>query len=181
MRIAKTALGVAVLGSLLISGASAFGVSAPAGGTINVWATPIGEGAKATIVITGAIGDYGTALTINKNGKVNPNGNYVKITLKKGTFEVNSTMLNAAANNLQPTNNSTTCSASGSATGPVTLFNGTGLYKGIAATLNVTETFAFIGPLIKSGSHKGQCNESNNAKALAQYGSIQGSGTVSFG
>lgn len=181
MRIARTALGAAVLGSLLFSGASAFGATAPAGGTINVFATPVGMGAKGTIVVTGAIGDFGKTLTINQNGTTNANGNYVKITLKKGAFEVNSTALNAAANKLQPTNNSTTCSASGSVTGPVTLFNGTGLYQGIAGTVNITETFAFIGPLYKSGPKKGQCNESNNAKALAQYGSITGTGTVTFG
>jgi len=131
-------------------------------------------------VVTGAIGDFGKTLSINQNGTTNANGNYVKITLKKGTFEVNSTALNAAATNVQPTVNDATCSASGSVIGTVTLFNGTGLYQGISGTLNVTETFAFIGPVYTSGPKKGQCNESNNAKALAQFASITGTGTVSF-
>ena len=60
--------------------------------------------------------------------------------------------------------------------------NGTGLYKGISGTLMVTETFAAYGPFYKTGAHKGQCNTSNNnATPLAQYGSVQGVGTVKFG
>ena len=59
-------------------------------------------------MITGAFADYGTATTINQNGTVNPNGNYVKIALKQGGFEVNSTALNKKANSTPPTFNSTT-------------------------------------------------------------------------
>ncbi len=65
-------------------------------GTIQVWVTPSRHtnSAVAKIVITGVIGDYGTATTINKNGTVNDNGNYVKIVLQHGGFEVNSVALN---------------------------------------------------------------------------------------
>jgi hypothetical protein len=80
-RVAKTALGVAILGSLLFSGAAAVRATAPAGGPIRIFATPA-NGGTGTIVITGAIGDSGKTLSINKNGKANPNGDYVKITLK---------------------------------------------------------------------------------------------------
>ena len=45
-----------------------------------------------------------------------------------------------------------------------------------------TETFAAYGPFYKTGAHKGQCNTSSNTAApLAQYGSVQGVGTVKFG
>jgi uncharacterized membrane protein len=181
MRIAKTAVGVAVLGSLVLGGASAFAAttpSTPAGGPVKVFATPSPTGAGGTIVIVGAIGDYGRTLSINKNGTTDPNGNYVRITLQKGTFEVNSTTLNATANKAQPTGDPTTCSGSLSVSGPVTLFNGTGLYRGIAGTVNITETFAFIASRYTTGKHKGLCNES--AQPLSEYGSITGTGTVSF-
>jgi hypothetical protein len=145
-----------------------------------VYVTP-SNGAKSTIVITGAIGDYGTATSTDQNGKVDKNGNFVVIALKKGTFKVDSTALNQATNNVQPTVNSATCSATGTGSGPVTLMDGTGLYGGISGTLNITETFAFIGPPFKSGSKKGQCNLSGNAQPLAQYASLTGSGTVAFG
>jgi hypothetical protein len=63
----------------------------------------------------------------------------------------------------------------------VTLLDGTGLYAGITGTLKLTITEAFILPVYASGKNKGQCNESQNAQPVADYGSIIGSGTVSFG
>jgi hypothetical protein len=184
MRVAKTAVSAAVLGSLLLGGASAFAAttpSTPAGGQVKVFATPNSNGGG-TIVITGAIGDYGHTLTINKNGTPDPNnGNYVRITLQKGTFEVDSTTLNAKANKAQPTLNKATCSAALSVTGPVTLFSGTGLYVGITGTVSITETYAFILPQYTSGINKGQCNTSSNSlQPISQYASITGTGTVSF-
>jgi hypothetical protein len=176
--VAATALAGVVLGSLLFGGASAVG-AAPAGGAIQVFVTPNNTGGG-PIVITGAIGDFGTTQTINKNGTPNPNGDFVTITLKKGTFEVNVTTLNALANKMQPTVNPMTCSGALSVTGPITLFNGAGLYKGIAGTVKITETFAFVLPTFTSGAKKGQCNESNSANPIAQYSSITGTGTVKF-
>jgi hypothetical protein len=181
MRVAKVALGVAATMSLLVPASVALGASAPAGGNVNVFVTPVSaNGPKANIVVTGAIGDYGTALSVDKNGKTDTNGNYEKITLQQGSFLVNATKANAKFNHPKATVNTATCSVSATATGPVTLSNGTGLYAGISGTLQITVKFAFIGPRLSSGPHKGQCNESNNAPALAQYQSITGSGRVSF-
>jgi hypothetical protein len=182
MRVAKAAVSVAVLGSVLLGGSSAFAAtipSTPAGGSVKLFATP-SNGLHATILMTGAIGDYGNALTIDKSGTPEPNGNYVKVTLQKGGFEINSTTLNAKANKAQPTFNTATCSAAFSVAGPVTLFNGTGLYTGIDGTLTVTEIAAFILPRYTSGKNKGNCNLSNNAQPVKQYGSILGTGTLSF-
>lgn len=151
----------------------------PAGGTVKIFATPA-NGAGGTILIIGAIGDHGKTLSIDKNGKTDSNGDYVKITLQKGTFEINSTALNAKANKAQPAFYKATCSAQFSVTGRVTLFNGTGLYKGLAGTVNITETYAFVLPLLKSGKNKGQCDLSNNAQPLSSYSSITGTGRVSF-
>jgi hypothetical protein len=183
MRTTTIAVSIAVLGGALIGGAPAFAATAqavPAGGPVRVFATPNATGGG-TIVIVGAIGDYGTTLSINKNGTANANGNYVRITLHKGTFEVNSTQLNAKANSANPVvNNTTTCSALISAAAPVTLLNGTGLYAGISGTVNITETFAFIVPRYTSGKKKGQCNEGNNFQPLGTYSAIWGTGNVSF-
>jgi hypothetical protein len=44
----------------------------------------------------------------------------------------------------------------------------------------LTETFAGYGPFYKTGAHKGQCNISNNATPIAQWGAITGVGTVKF-
>jgi hypothetical protein len=58
--------------------------------------------------------------------------------------------------------------------------SGTKLYAGIHGTLQITESFGFIGSTYKSGSKKGQCNMSNNATTVAQTGIVYGSGSVSF-
>jgi hypothetical protein len=173
-----SALMTVVLGTAQVLPASA--QSVPVGGAIRIWATPALNGAGASIVITGAIGDYGKALSVNANGTANPNGNYVKITLHRGGFTVNSTTLNQKSNNAQPIANMTTCSAWLSVSGPVTLSAGTGLYKGISGTVNVTQTFAFIIRRYAIGAHAGQCNMSQKAQPVATWASIVGSGNVSF-
>jgi hypothetical protein len=185
MRARSAMMGVAVmLGGLLIGGASAGaagGSSMPAGGAVRVILQPSANGGKEKILITGAIGDYGTSLDIDKDGKPDPSGHYSKVTLTRGTFEVNSTALGAALNKASPVvNDQATCSAEISATGPVTVFDGTGLYKGISGTVNATETFGFIGSRYTSGTKKGQCNESNNAPTVAELGTVVGTGTVAF-
>ena len=153
----------------------------PAGGPIYVHVTPGNGTGNQPIVVTGAIGDYGTTLNVDKNGKPNSNGHYAKVTLKKGTLEVNLTLLSAKQAKAQPHFDKTTCSFTFAVTAPVTLFNGTGLYAGLSGRVNSTVTFGFVGPVYTSGAHKGQCNASNNAKPLAQWGSIMGPGVVKFG
>jgi hypothetical protein len=173
----KAVFGVAVLGTALFGAAAAYGAGMPAGGSVHVFATP---GPTGTILITGAIGDYGKTLDINASGKAVANGRYVKVTLKQGTFVINAVAFNVKLAKLNPGVDKATCSAEGSGTGPVSLIDGTGLYKGISATLSATATFAFIAPRFTSGKDKGQCNLSNSAQPLDQYSSIDATGTVHF-
>src|ERR1041385_8511879 len=84
------------------------GWGAVSGGKIRIFADASTEGAVSKILFTGAIGDYGTATSMDKNGKVDTNGNYVKMALKKGTFEVDSTALNAKLNKAPGTFNKST-------------------------------------------------------------------------
>jgi hypothetical protein len=125
MRLVKLASGV-----LLASGAIWAGTAAAPtvalGGQIYIHPTA-SNGPSGTIVVVGAIGDHGTTLTIDKNGKTDVNGNFVKVTLEKGTFEVNSTALNAKMSKQQPMLNKTTCSFMMSGSSRVGVFNGTGL------------------------------------------------------
>ena len=184
MRAGNAVIGAAaVLGGLLIGGTSAFGAGAsstPAGGSIKLYATPSLNGSGGTVLLTGAIGDNGTTLNIDQDGKPDTNGNYVKVTLKKGAFEINKTTLDAKAKNVTPTGDLATCSGGFSVTAPVTLLDGTGHYKGITGTVKVTLTYAFVLPRFASGKHKGQCNEGKNVPPVALYDSVKGSGTVQF-
>jgi hypothetical protein len=175
------ALSTALLGGGVAVAAQSAGHanSATKGGKIGIFVTP-GKGAVDKILVAGAIGDFGKAISIDKNGKVDGNGNYVNIKLQKGTFEVNAVKFNQAVNNAKPTINKATCSFFASGSHSVSLFNGTGAYAGISGAPKITGSFAFLAPRVKSGKHKGACNLSNNAKPLSQYSSIQGGGAVSF-
>jgi hypothetical protein len=181
MRVVAAIAGLVTLAAV-VGGAPAYGSRAatvPTGGSIYIHATG-NEGPVGSIIITGAIGDYGRTVSIDRNGKTDNNGNFVKITLKKGTFEVDSTTLNAKTNHAQPMINKGTCSFRFSGTAPVTLFNGTGLYTGIKGKVLITISFGAVGSVYKSGPHKGQCNMSESSPPLAQYASITGPGTVTF-
>ena len=164
---------LAGVGSLLI-GIGASGAGMPKGGQVRIFVVPGNGQGNGTIVVAGAIGDYGKT-TKQKNG-------IGKAILHKGTFEVNLAAMSKKLNNAKPTiANTTTCSFVFAATAPVKLFNGTGMYQGISGTVMLTETFAGYGPFYKTGAHKGECNTSNNATPIAQWGSVTGVGTVKFG
>ena len=178
MRAAKTALGIAVLGSLLFSGTSAFGTTDPTGGAIQVWGNPANNGGG-TVVITGAIADSGKSANANSSGKPAKNGTYKLLTLKTGTILLNTTQLGKDLNNpnTPPTAfNSTTCSGSFAVTDPVPIVSGAKAYSGISGTVTITVAFAFVLPLAK-----GKCNPNTNANPIASYGTISGTGSVSFG
>ena len=172
-RIIKMAGASAVLlGSLVFAGTAAFGGSSPADGPVQLFGTPNSDG-TAQVVLTGAVGDFGTAASANSAGKPDPKGGYKLLTLSKGTILVNT---KAEVNNGPPTTfNSKTCSATFVHTATDPVVSGTGLYVGIDGALNLTLSFALVFP-----SNDGKCDTSNSAVPLAQYGSVMGSGTVDF-
>jgi hypothetical protein len=183
-RSAQWLLAAAALGGTLGVGAAAATASpshhsaSSTHGTVHVWVTP-SNGAVQQILLTGVIADHGTATSIDKDGKVDPNGQYVKVALTHGKFEVNAVPLNRNLDSMQPTINHANCSVSGSGSGNVTLFDGSGAYAGISGTIRMTTSFAAILHRHTSGPNKGRCNA--NAAPVAQTQStLQGSGEVSF-
>ena len=184
MRAGRAVVGLTLVGGLLIAGTATAGAGAastPKGGSVHVLVEPTGAGTPGKILLTGAIGDFGTTLNIDQNGKPDPNGNYGKVTLSQGTFEVNITALKAKANKANPPFNKATCSATISVTAPITLLDGTGLYAGITGTLRVSEQAGVIGPRITSGTKTGQCDLSNSAQPVGLLLLVHGAGTVHFG
>ncbi len=179
MRFGMMASAVLLASGVVWAAAASATPTAPLGGQIYIHATG-GEGPAGTIVVVGAIGDHGTTLTIDKDGKPDSHGNFVKVTLQKGTFEVDSTALNAEMSKKRPMVNQATCSFMIGGSSRVTLFNGTGLYKGIKGSATIAIAFGGLGPFYATGPQRGQCNTNTNAKPLAQFSSIAGPGTVSF-
>jgi hypothetical protein len=180
MRLGKTLVGVAGLLACLIVGASvALGAGSsgtPAGGQIHIFVQP-GQGqGHGKILFTGAVGDYGSSSpTTSSGGK-----KFGTATLKKGTITIDLTAISAKVGKANPTINAATCSAFITETAAAPVVSGTGLYAGIHGTVQLTESFGFIGSTYKSGSKKGQCNMTNSARTVAQMGTVYGSGTVSF-
>jgi hypothetical protein len=174
-----TLLAVAAAVLAATSGASASPrASAPTGGPIALFAT-VGNSPTGKIVLAGAIGDWGGTLSIDKNGKPDLNGNFVRVTLQKGSFEIDSTAVNKQMANPRPQiASNVTCSVAASGSGLVKLFNGTGLYKGISGTANVTISFTGVGGRYKNGAKKGQCD--HGPTPLAMLGSVTGRGSVHF-
>jgi hypothetical protein len=180
MRFARGASAIVVLASSLGIGVSAaVASSASSGGAIQVWAVP-GQGAASSIVITGAIGDYGTATSTTKSGFINNNGNFVNIILQKGTLKIDSSALNAKTNNAQPNFNAKTCAFWFTASNPVTIIGGSGAYKGAHGTVRITISFAGVGQLVDTGKKKGQCDQSQSTPPVAQFATITGTGTVGY-
>jgi hypothetical protein len=180
MRIVRGAGLVVVLGAVVLGTTTAFG-SAPISGTIQVLAIPASaNGANGKILVAGALGDFGKYVTINKAGKPDQSGNFVRVTLQKGAFEIDSTALNQRAADSEPIFNQNTCSGYETITGPNTLLKGSGAYAGITGTINVTETIEYDLSRYKSGAKQGQCNTADTTKPLAFSGYVVGTGTVVY-
>lgn len=184
MRAGRAVIGVAaVLGGLCIAGALASGAGAsstPTGGHVQVFYVPAGHG-SGKVVIAGAIGDYGTGVNTDADGKPDPNGDHAKLTLTKGTFVVDAVTLDVLQNKATPAFDPATCSAVLSTTAPVKLLDGTGLYAGISGTVDITASGIFVLPRYKTGKHKGQCDGNANPAPGALFEVLHGKGTVQFG
>jgi hypothetical protein len=179
MRLGKTAVGVAGLLACLIVGVSAaLGAGSsgtPAGGRIQLFVQPAQNQGNGKVLFTGAVGDYGSSHSVTTDGK-----KIATATLTKGTIKLDLTALAKKANNVTPTVDAATCSASVTVSAAAPIVSGTGLYAGIHGTVKITESFGFIGSTYKSGSKKGQCNMSNSAPTVAQMATVYGSGKISF-
>jgi hypothetical protein len=174
MRAGKVAAAVGATACVLGGGSVALAASSPKGGKINIYVTPK-TSIKDQVLVTGAIGDYGTAISQNAKGKPSPNGTFENVRLKQGGFIVNATGLNNKISKAKPKINKTTCSVVFKVTGPAAVGDGRGAYKGISGNLKITVTFAGVAPKTAKG-----CNLSSNAPLHGMYQSITGSGTVKF-
>ncbi len=151
--------------ALLVSGAVALaGGSGGSGGEIHVYGVSPTGGNNSQIIITGTFAARGETQNVSENIGM--------VTTANGTFKVNLRELNHAPGTGGL--NRQTCSGAFTSTAPVTLFDGTGAYKGIRGTIKIKATFAAIFP--RTGS--GKCNADANPSTALSF--FQGEGTVSF-
>jgi hypothetical protein len=174
VRFTKTMTGAALIAAIACAACGAGAASAAEtastspSGQMEFFVNTFSNG-TGNIIVTGAIGDYGTTAA---------SGSYVKVTLHHGAFELNAAKLIAKEGGSAPTVDPATCSGVSSVTAPAPVLDGKGAYRGITGTVNVTETIAFILPRYASGPHKNQCD--NNTQPIDAYSPITGSGKVKF-
>jgi hypothetical protein len=148
----------------------------PTAGAVRLTDYTDNDGPTSTVILTGAIGDYGKAQSVNPDGTVNPEHNsQLNLMLTRGSFRLSIADLHkkfvSAMSQFPP--NKVTCSGTvtvGAAT-PIVAGSGTGSYKGISGTFNLTLTLDEV--------DKKPCTDSS--VLLAQAVVTTGSGTASFG
>jgi hypothetical protein len=176
MKVRATLFGAVAVLALCLTTAGA--LAAQKGGKVAFFVSP-GKGATAKILLAGAIGDYGTTTEVDQNGKVDANnGNYQKVVLQHGGFWLDARGLAKALAKAKPVVNTSNCSVVFAGSGPGTIFDGTGAYKGLGGVLKINVVFAGVAPRFKSGPHKGQCNL--NANPAGAFNAIDGTGKVTF-
>jgi len=132
----------------------------------------------ATVVLTGAIGDFGEAVSVLPNGMVDPeHSSQLRLGLAQGTFRISIGPLHAKFVNAlsHAPYDLKTCSGHAAVTGPAPVVpgSGTGAYTGISGTLELTITGNEV-------DAKPGCRPFSGSALLAQSIVIAGPGTVSI-
>jgi hypothetical protein len=151
--------------------------TSPTGGQAHIIVYSIdSDGPGFRAILTGAVGDYGPAVTVYPDGKVDPqHTSQIELKLTHGTFRLSIASIDKkiiSAYSHWPANPGT-CSGSISLTAaaPVVPGSGTGSYRGISGSFTMTVT-------IDEVDVKPVCN--GTSRFLSQVILLAGSGTVSF-
>jgi hypothetical protein len=138
------------------------------------------DGPTETVIVTGAVGDYGKAVSVYPNGAVDPDHtSQLSLQLSRGTLRLDTAALDqafvAAIRNDFPSN-TTTCSGMVEVTRqvPVVAGSGTGAYKGIGGSFTLTATLDEV----DKASTAQPCSASS--AFLNQAILVTGPGTMTF-
>jgi hypothetical protein len=183
-RRAAAALALAVLaGALVSAGCASAKTATPAASagaatsrSAHIMAYSIdSDGPAFQVIVTGAIGDWGPAVSVYPDGAVDPeHTSELSLKLTRGSFRLSIARLDAGivhAYRHWPSNPGT-CSGSIAVTAatPIVAGSGTGSYRGISGTFTVTATIDEI-------DVKPVCNGTSPFRAQVVF--MVGSGTVS--
>lgn len=159
------------------AGATSAANAPAAGGAVHIIDYSLNsDGPWSKVILTGAIGDWGQAVTVHPDGTIDPqHTSELRLELQKGSFRLGFASLHKKiirAYSPWPSDKST-CSGSVSftVTIPVVAGSGTGAYRGISGSFTVTVT-------IDEVDVKPVCD--GTSAFLAQVVLIVGPGRVSF-
>ncbi len=192
-RLALVVASAAVAGAMVLGGCSSAATKTPkaggaAAGSAAASTRPVGgmvhltdysnsDGVTSAVILTGAIGDFGKAVSVYPNGTADPqHDSQLNLALAHGSFRLNIAGLDkqlVAAFRHFPASTST-CSGTVTATGavPIVPGSGDGAYRGISGALTLTVTVDEVVP-------RSACNASG--AFLAEAIVTTGSGTVAIG
>ncbi|MFG2793834.1 hypothetical protein [Streptomyces sp. NPDC048419] len=179
----------AVVGAVVLAGCGSSGTpgrsgSAPVASssgagsrTVNLVAYSHDDGPTSSVILTGAIGDYGSAESVTPGGAVDSDHRGdLQVRLTRGSFRIHvadiDKQLVTAFASFPP--NRTTCSGNVVAAGPAPVVrgSGTGSYRGLTGTFRLTMTIAEV-------DARTHCTPSS--AFLKQAVVTAGSGSVSLG
>jgi hypothetical protein len=202
-RLAATSIAAVCGGALLVGGCAAAATASPSGtATPTVKAAAASEaagadraapvvragavhlidysidsdGPRSSVQLTGAIGDYGQAVTVLPNGTVDPeHSSEMQLALRYGSFRLNIADLDKKIRQAYDPwpHNQATCSGSISFTVPTPVVpgSGTGSYRGIGGAFDLTVTIDEVDTLpVCDGT----------SPFLSQLILVMGSGYVTF-
>jgi hypothetical protein len=159
------------------SGRPAGRQTSTSGGLVHITGYSDSDGPKSTVILTGAIGDFGQAVRTGANGPAQQY-NRLNLAFTHGSFKLSIVGLEhnlVSAFGHFPSNTST-CSGivTVTATTPIVASSGTGAYKGVSGNFKMTVTIAEVDSWPK-------CPVAGPDVLLAEDIFITGAGTVSFG
>jgi hypothetical protein len=158
------------------AGATSAAKTSAADGTVHfIGDSKNSDGPDFTVILTGAIGDYGQAVTVLPNGRIDPeHTSELRLGLQKGSFRLSIVSLHRelrSADNRWVANRTCSFHLSVTAAAPVVPGSGTGLYRGISGSFNLTVTIDEVDA--KPCPH-------GTTRFFSQLIFVVGSGTVSF-
>jgi hypothetical protein len=146
----------------------------PSPGNTHLTAYTDNDGPSSTVVLSGAVGDYGKAQSVNPDGSVNnKHDSQLNLVLSRGSFRLSIAGLDKklVATMAHLRVDTTTCSGNASVSSPTPVIagSGTGSYRGIRGTFMLTATLDEV-------YQPTDCSETS--PYLAQAIVITGSGMV---
>ena len=120
------------------SGGGAAGASA-SGGAVQLYEYADSDGAGASVILTGAIGDFGAAVSVYPDGAIDPqHDSQVNLALTRGSFRIGVTALDkkivSEFSHFRPDPRTCSGAVRATATTPVVPGSGTGAYRGIGGS-----------------------------------------------
>jgi hypothetical protein len=160
-----------------IAGSTTSAAGPTAGGNVHLTAYTDNDGPTFPVILSGAVGDYGKAQSVNPDGSVNTeHTSQLNLMLTRGSFRLSIAELDKkfVAMLAKLPVNTTTCSLTASVNErvPVVAGSGTGSYKGISGTFALTVTLDEV-------DKPTGCSEGSSY--LAQTIVMTGPGTISVG